>query len=306
MASKTIQAAALPRRSRRQANKQWIGVLFVLPSLLFVVAFFLLPLLMTAWMSLHDWPLLGKHSFIGVGNYLRMLHDKTFWSSLRFTSLYTLAVTPFLFLLGFGMALLARVPSRITGVFRTSVFLPAVLGLSTASLLFLWLLNDQVGVLNAGLVGLGFLKQPFVWQLNLSTSLLVVVAVITWKAAGNTMLFLLIGMQAIPAELYEAATVDGASAWQRLRFITLPLLRRTFALTLVLSVTGSYLAFDQFYVMTNGGPNNQTITSVYYLYNTAFGYYRLGYASALSLVLLVILGLLSVLQLRLLRDDTTV
>ena len=304
MVSKALEPAAPLRQSRRLARRQLVGVLFVLPSLLFVGTFFLAPLVMTLWMSLNDWPLLGKHRFIGLDNYARMLTDKTFWASLKFTSLYTLAVTPFLMVLGFGLAMLARMPSRITGAFRTGVFLPAVVGLSTASLLFLWLLNDQVGLFNAGLVGFGILKQPFTWQLSLSSSLAVVVGVITWKAAGNTMLFLLIGMQAIPAELYEAATVDGASAWQRLRFITLPLMRRTFALTLVLSVTGSYLAFDQFFVMTNGGPSNQTITSVYYLYNTAFGYYRLGYASAIAVVLLVILAVLSVIQLRLLRDDT--
>jgi multiple sugar transport system permease protein len=127
---------------------------------------------------------------------------------------------------------------------------------------------------------------------------------VTWKTVGFTMLLLVVGMQAIPEELLEAARVDGAGRWARLRHVTLPLLRRTFALALVLSVIGSFLGFDQFYILTHGGPQNQTITVVYWIYNNAFTYFKLGYGAALSLVLLAILVLISVVQLYLLRDTT--
>jgi len=119
------------------------------------------------------------------------------------------------------------------------------------------------------------------------------------------MILLLAGMQAIPGTLYQAAMVDGAGFWARLIYITLPLLRRTFALALILSVIGSYLAFDQFYIMTRGGPQNQTITAVYWIFNNSFTYFKMGYGSALSIVLLVILMVLSLIQLRILRDDTS-
>jgi multiple sugar transport system permease protein len=118
------------------------------------------------------------------------------------------------------------------------------------------------------------------------------------------MILLLTGMQAIPDEIYQAAMVDGAGYWGRIRYVMLPLLRRTFALALVLSVIGSYLGFDQFYIMTRGGPQNQTISVVYWIYANSFTYFKLGYGAALSIVLLGILAILSVVQLRLLRDET--
>jgi multiple sugar transport system permease protein len=126
-----------------------------------------------------------------------------------------------------------------------------------------------------------------------------------WKTVGFTMILLLTGMQAIPAELYESARVDGANYWEQLRYIMLPLMRRTFALALVLSVIGSYLAFDQFFIMTAGGPQNQTISVVYWIYKKSFTDFNLGYGASMSIVLLVILVVLSVIQMWLLRDDTT-
>jgi len=127
---------------------------------------------------------------------------------------------------------------------------------------------------------------------------------VVWKTAGLTMLLLLVGMQAIPDDLYAAAGIDGAGQLARLRYITLPLLRRTFALALTLSVIGSYLAFDQFYIVTQGGPEDSTITVVYWIFTNAFTYFKLGYGAALSLALLVILVAISVVQLYLLRDTT--
>lgn len=301
----TPPAAVAGRATRgRVLRPRWTGLLFALPALLFVVTFFFVPLGMTIWISLHNWPLLGQKTFIGLGNYVQLASDAEFWKSLRFTALYTLVLTPVLFVLAFGLANLANLKTRIAGIFRTAVFLPSVIGLGTASLLFLWMFNDQVGVLNAGLQSLGLIKQPYLWQIGYFSSMLAVIGMIVWKTVGASMLFMLIGIQSIPAELHEAARVDGASPWQRTRFITLPLMKRTFALALILSVTGSFLAFDQFYIMTGGAPNNSTITVVYWIYNTAFGYYKLGYASALSLVLLLVLGALSAVQLRLLRDET--
>jgi multiple sugar transport system permease protein len=190
------------------------------------------------------------------------------------------------------------------GLFRTAYFLPVVIGLGTASLLWVWMFNDQVGVFDGILQGLGLVKDPVEFLADPIGALIAIVVMITWKTAGFTMLLLVVGMQAIPDEFYEAATVDGAGRWARLRYITLPLLRRTFALALVISVIGSFLAFDQFYIMTHGGPQNQTITAVYWIYNNAFTYFKMGYGAALSIVLLIILIAISVVQLYLLRDTT--
>jgi multiple sugar transport system permease protein len=303
-ANSLSKVAPAVKRRHLLRNRQHAGLLFVLPAVSFTVVFFVIPLVMTGWMSLHDWPLMGAQSFIGLENYVRLASDGQFWSGLAFTTRYTLLVTPAIFILAFILALLVNLPLRFIGFFRTAYFLPVVIGLGTSSLLWVWLLNDRVGPFNGILLNLGWLKRPVVWLGDPDLAMTSIIVSIVWKTVGFTMVLLLTGMQAIPEELYQAAMVDGAGFWARLRFVTLPLLRRTFALALVLSVIGSYLAFDQFYIMTRGGPQNSTISVVYWIFNNSFTYFRLGYGAALSIVLLIILVILSVVQLRLLRDDT--
>jgi multiple sugar transport system permease protein len=167
-----------------------------------------------------------------------------------------------------------------------------------------WLLNDRVGIFNAMLLSLGVIDKAVVWLGTLNLALGSIVVSVVWKTVGFTMILLLTGMQAIPDELYQAAMVDGAGYWARLRHVMIPLLRRTFALALVLSVIGSYLAFDQFYIMTRGGPRNSTITVVYWIVNNSFTYFKMGYGAALSMVLMAVLLALSGLQLYVLRGDT--
>lgn len=289
----------------RQVGSRYAGLFFVLPAIIFTTIFFILPLAMTAFMSLHQWPLLGAHRFIGLDNYINMTRDSQFWNSLWFTTRYTLLVTPAIFILAFILALLVNIPLRFVGIFRTVYFLPAVIGLGTSSLLWVWLLNDRVGPINAILTQLGLMDRPVIWLADVNAVLPAVIVSIVWKTAGFTMILLLAGMQAIPSELYEVAKVDGANYFQRMRYIMLPLMRRTFALALVLSVIGSYLAFDQFYIMTAGGPQNQTISVVYWIYKNSFTNFNLGYGASLSIILLIILVILSAVQLYILRDDTS-
>lgn len=259
---------------------------------------------MTAWMSLYDWPLLGSKSFIGFENYRTLLSDRQFWNSLWFTTKYTAVITPIIFLLAFVLALIVQLPFRGVAFFRIVYFLPVVIGLATSSLLWVWLLNDRVGLFNQLLKDLGLIQKSVLWLGDKNLALLAVIVSVVWKTVGLTMILLLAGLQAIPRNFYEAARIDGADFWSQLRFITLPLLRRTFALALVLSVIGSYLAFDQFFILTRGGPQNSTISVVYWIFNNSFTYFKLGYGSALSMILLFILVLFSALQLYLLRDDT--
>ena len=293
----------LPQNSLGHTRKL-AGMAFVLPGVLFTLVFFIFPLFLTGWISLHDWPLLGQHRFIGLDNYSRLLNDQQFWASLWFTTKYTLAITPIIFILAFLLALIVKQPLKFVGVFRTAYFMPFVIGLGTSSLLWVWLLNDRVGIINRLLMDLHIIPQPVVWLGDINLLLPAVIISVVWKTVGFTMVLLLTGMQAIPDDLYEAAHVDGAGYWDQLWRITIPLLRRTFALALVLSVIGSYLAFDQFYIMTRGGPQNQTITVVYWIFANSFTYFKMGYGAALSIVLLLILVVISVFQLYLLRDDT--
>ncbi len=290
------------RRARFVPRQQRMGLFFVLPSVLFILVFFAVPLVMAVWVSLHNWPLFGPHQFIGFGNYTTLVKDPQFWRSLRFTTQYALLVTPAIFILGFVMALLVNRPLRGIGIFRTAFFLPNVIGFGAVCLMWYFMLNNELGIINAVLRLLGIIDGSMLWLANYDTAMLAIILMVVWKTAGGTMLLLLIGMQAIPDELYQAAMVDGANAWQRLRFIMLPLLKRTFALALVLSVTGSYLAFDQFYILTQGGPQNQTISLVYMIVNAAFIRFNVSYATTISIVLLFILVLLNGIQLFLLRE----
>ena len=209
-----------------------------------------------------------------------------------------------LLVLSLGLALLVQeTKRRRTGFLRTAFFLPVVTGLTTAALLFLGLLSPSAGPVDDILgwfgVRVDFLGDP-TWAL-IST-----VTMMTWRFAGFYMIILLAGLQAIPGDVYEAAAIDGASRWRTLRSVTIPLLRSSLAMSAVLIVTGGLVAFEQFYVLTRGGPDNSTVTMVMTIFRQAFSQFDLGTAAAMSVVVLVGLVLLNVLQLRVLRSKDEV
>lgn len=293
-----------PRR-RRASMRQWQGLLYIAPAMALVILFFVVPVLFTFWMSFHDWPLLGQPEWIGLDNYVQLLTDNKFFSALRFTAYYTVITTIAIFVVAFPLAIFVEKQRRGVGFYRTVFFMPVVVGLATASLLWVWLANVDSGLIGPAIRMMGFSGKKVNLLATFDSAFWTIIVMVVWKVAGFTMIILLTGLQSIPAELNEAARIDGASRWQRFRRLTLPLMRRTIALALILSVTGSVLAFDQFYIMTSGGPQNRMISVVYYIFNQSFVSFHLGYGSALSIALLGILIVLSIVQLRLLRvgDD---
>lgn len=266
-----------------------------------VTVFFLIPVLFTLWMSLHRWPLLGAPRWIGLGNYTRMLTDARFFTALGFTAHYTVVVTIAIFAVAFPLAFFVEKQRRFVSAYRTIIFLPVVVGLSSASLLWVWLANVDSGLFAPLFQALGLTAGRVNLLATFDMAFLTVIVMVVWKIAGFTMIILLTGLQAIPAELTEAARIDGARRWQRFQHLTLPLMRRTLALALILSITGSILAFDQFYIMTSGGPQNRMISVVYYIFNQSFVSFNLGYGAALSIALLAILVAISIAQLWLLK-----
>jgi multiple sugar transport system permease protein len=298
-------AVDTPKQRRGMGSKrkrQLTGVVMASPAMVLIGVFFLVPLVMTFWISLHNWPLLGRRRFIGLDNYVRALADPGFHSALTFTLLYTLVITPILFLLGLGLALLVRRKVRAAGVFQSIYFMPVCIGFAAGSFLWLYLGQSQIGPLFDLLRRVGLVGRDSNLYAGMWSALLLVIAMVTWKVVGLQMLLLLSGLQSIPDEVSEAARIDGASRWQAFLHVTLPLLRPTLALVLVFSVAGSLLAFDQFFIMTGGGPSNQTITAVYAIYRTSFISFRLGYGAALSVFLMVILAIVSAIQMLLLRN----
>ncbi len=306
-----MTASAQPYRSGRSRHSPWarrraiLGLAYVTPALIVVSLFFLVPLALAFYISLTEWNVAGFKEFVGLENYQRLLNDSRWIEALKFTTYYTVVVSTLTFAMGFGLALLVRSRLRRFVALRTAFYLPVVIGLATASFIFLYLFNDQIGAVNALLKGLGLIQGDVAWLANPDTAFLTLLVLTVWKNAGFAMITLLIAMQAVPEELYEAARVDGASAWQSLRSITVPLILPTIALVVLLLVIGSYLAFDQFYIITRGGPNNSTITATYWIYNQAFVGFKFGYSTAMSVVLMLFLVVLGALQLRILRRDAT-
>jgi multiple sugar transport system permease protein len=296
-------APGRPGRRPSWRSRSLKGIGYAAPTAAIVGVLFLAPLALVVWMSLHRWPLLGRPTRNFPANYTKIADNALFIDAVGFTLKYTAIVTVVLSLVALGLALLVQERRRGVGVFRTAFFLPAAVGFATASLLFYGMLNSGIGPIDGVLRQLGLIDAPVEWTGTPGKALASTIGLVLWRFAGFNMLILLTGLQSIPVDVYEAAKVDGASRWQSFRGITLPLLRPTIALMLILSITGSLLAFDQFFIFTNGGPDNSTTTMVMVIYREAFFRFDLGAAAALSVVLLLFLVALNAVQLRVLRRD---
>ncbi len=283
-------------------RSRYEGLLYLMPALVFVLIFTVYPFLQMLWMAFHDWPLLGEKKFIGLGNFVKVWNDTQFWTSLGFTLKYTLIITPILMGLGYLVALLVATNSPLRKFTRGVVFTPVVIGLGASSLLWYWLFNAEQGLINKLLIDLHLIAKNIVWfGANPDAGMWAVIVSVVWKVLGFGMILFVAAIQAIPSEINEATMIDGASYWQRIRRITLPLTYRTLLLVTLVSVVGSLLAFDQFYIMTAGQPRNWTATSVFFIFLNSFPFFKLGYGAALSLVLTAIIFVLMVLQMMLSR-----
>ena len=287
---------ASPRGLRsRRGVRPVTGWFYAVPTALFVALLFVVPLLMVGKMSVSDWPLLGgDQGFNAPENFVAVFDNRFFIDSVIFTLKYTVLATVLLIALGLGLALLVQELTRWKGLLRTAFLIPSALGLASASLLFYVLYSPLAGPFAefTKATGFTFLGTP---DAALGSTLFLIV----WRFAGFYMLLMLVGLQGIPDEVYEAARIDGASRFQTFVGITLPLLRPTLALTTVLCITGSLLAFEQFYILTKGGPDNSTITVVQLIYSMAFqGQNDLGVAAALSVIVLLALVVINIGQLR--------
>jgi multiple sugar transport system permease protein len=289
-------------RAGTAARRPVVGLAFVAPAAVLVAALFLVPLGILVYMSFTDWPLLGSPHFNGLANYRALGADDRFVGAIKFTLVYTAITTVVLFAVAFVLVAISGSKRRGAVFYRTAFFLPYVVGTAAASSMWWINSNDQLGIVNKALQDTGLMSTPADLLGTPDRALFTVIALVVWKFVGFQVLILLVGLQSIPVEWYEAARIDGASTWQRLRFITLPAMRPTLSLLTILSITGSLLAFDQFFVLTHGGPDNSTVTVVLALYNKAFQSFRLGSAAAEAVVILIVLVLVNAIQLRLFRE----
>ncbi len=285
-------------RRRRPRDDRRVAWLFLAPVLVGFAVFYGYPTVRGVWFSLTDYSLLNTPSFVGSDNYARLVADAQFWNALKVTAYYVLVNIGSQTVVALGLATLMHRLTRSV-VLRAMLLVPWLVPNVTVGLLWLWLLDANLGFVNhllsaLGLGTIGFFTSP-------SWAMPSVALVNTWAYTGYTALLLYAGMLQIPQHLYESAAIDGAGEVGMFRRITLPLLRPILALVLVVSLIGSFQIFDTVAVTTKGGPVSATRVIYFYIYQEAFTYFHMGYAAAAAMALVVILGLLTAVQMRLLR-----
>ncbi|MBE1585726.1 carbohydrate ABC transporter permease [Nonomuraea angiospora] len=287
---------------RQRLRDPVTGLLFVLPVLVLFLIFRIFPSLGAAGMSLTNWNIGGDWEFIGADNYARLLDDVNFWLSLRVTLVYVAIYVPLTLLVALGTALLLNQVVFMRGLFRGMLFLPYVTSFVLAGIIWRWIYEFD-GLINGLLAKADLGPVAFLEQSAVILPALAVVSV--WKGFGYSMLILLAGLKSIPSSYLEAATVDGASAWQRFRRITLPLLKPTIFFVVVIETISAFQTFDTVYVMTGGGPARATYTLIFGIYDHGFRSFDFGYAATWGMVLFAIVLIVSLVQRRFLDRGNT-
>ncbi len=271
--------------------------IFLLPVLLSLAIFLLGPLLYAFYISFHEFSFMvpEQSKFVFLDNYINLFSDDTFLKALKNTAVYSLGVVPIQMAVAFLLAVAVNSDIKGKTFFRVAFFLPTVTSSVAVSFMFMWIYS-KTGILN---YLISFLGLPAVdWLNSVQFALPALMALAIWTTVGNFMIIYLAGLQDIPRSVYEAADLDGLNVWQRVRFITWPLLKNTTYFVLIMSTIGTFQVFDTFYVITKGegGPLDSTMTVVLYLFKAAFKNFEMGYASAMAFMLFVIIFVLSVVQ----------
>jgi multiple sugar transport system permease protein len=300
-----VSTATVPTGVRRTARLIWrerSAYAFLAPGLILFSIFTVFSLGFAFYLTFREWNILEPEKpFIGLQNYRDMIGDEDFRRSVINTFYFTGASVPLGMSIGLGVALLLNQPLRGRTVLRTLYFLPVVTPFVVAAIVWKWLYNGDFGPINYYLLKTHLISEPLLWLSDKNLAMPAVVLMSVWTSVGFSMVVYLAALQGVPAELYESARIDGAGAWARFRYVTLPMLAPSTLFLMVMGIIGSFQVFTQIYIMTSGGPVNRTSTMVYYIYESAFKFYEMGYASTLAYALFVLLLVFTVIQLRLYR-----
>ncbi|MBF4602890.1 MULTISPECIES: carbohydrate ABC transporter permease [Curtobacterium] len=293
-----LASTTVPRR-RRPRNDLWLALLFIAPAAIGFVVFLAWPTVRGIYLSFTSYNLLTEPEFTGLQNYARLVQDSIFWHSMVVTIEYVLINIVIQTVVALFIAVMMHRLTKSTFV-RGIVLAPYLVSNVVAALVWLWILDTQLGIGNEMLAALGLDRIPFlqsdVWGIP-SIALINV-----WRHVGYTALLIFAGLQSLPETVYEAGRIDGASEWKMFWRITVPLLRPILSLVLIITVIGSFQVFDTVAVTTQGGPANATNVVQNYIYNLAFGRFQFGYASAVSVALLIVLSIITIIQYRLTRS----
>jgi raffinose/stachyose/melibiose transport system permease protein len=285
--------------------KQLEPVIWLAPAVILYLVFKILPLIAGLYLSVLDWNGIDPAKFVGPNNYLDFFNDDLVGQALGNNVLYALGTVTGKMILSLFLALLLNQALRGRSVYRTALFMPVVMSFVVVSILWAWLYNPQFGLVNQILqaLGLKFLIQDWLGSPTMALPSLMIVDI--WKWYGFHMVIFLAGLQTIPAELYEAASIDGASRWDNFWRITFPLLQPVMLVNVTISLMGAFNVFDIPYIMTEGGPGNATLVMALHIYIRGFKFYKFGYAAALNYVLLVIVTLVGTVQMWLMSRGKT-
>lgn len=273
----------------------WVAV-FLLPNLIGFLTFIVFPLISSLAISFTNWDLISTMEFIGIENYKQLLSDNEFWSAFKHTITFIVGYLPLVMIFGLACALLLNRKVNFRAFFRAAYFLPVVTSWVAVSLVWKWLFNPSYGLINyflsfVGIDGLNWLQDE-----NLAMPAIIITSV--WKDIGFVMVIFLGGLQNISTSYYEAAEIDGANSWKKFWNITLPLLTPTTFFVTIISLINSFQVFDQVMIMTEGGPGGATNVLVQNIYNHAFRYFEMGYASAMSWILFIVIFVITLIQMR--------
>lgn len=279
---------------RQRFSRSLIPYLYLSPVLIGLAVFTIGPILVSFFLSFTDYELGLKANWIGAENYAQIADSDTFMQSLRNTLLYVLLYVPFAVIFSFALALLVNGKLRMRGFFRTAFFLPVVTSMVAAALIWGWLYHPDIGLLNYALSLIGI--QGARWLEDPDTALSALVMVGVWKNAGYNMLIFLAGLSGISSEVIEAAKLEGANAWHRIRYVLVPMLAPVIFFVTVITTISAFQIFEQTYILTKGGPANSTLTLSYYIWQMAFQFFDMGQASAMAYVLFAVLAILTLIQ----------
>jgi multiple sugar transport system permease protein len=294
------QSDSAPQSRRRVARRQVVrrhiaGWLFASPWIVGFVLWTLGPMLASLALSFTEWDLISQPQWVGLRNYQELLADALVWKTLSVTTLYAVVSVPLHLVIGMALAMLLNRPIRGVRIYRTLLYLPAVLSGVAVALLWRWLLSADFGLVNLLLSYVGIQGPSWLGDERWALPSLIVMSL--WGVGAGTIVYLA-GLQGIPTDLYEAAEVDGAQGWARFRHITLPMMTPVLFFQLIVGVIAALQTFTQAFIITKGGPNNATNFVLLYLYRNAFQYFRMGFASALAWVLFIYILLLTLLMFR--------
>jgi len=275
--------------------------LMVSPYILHLGFFVLFPIVFSVILMFHRWNIISPMEFVGFQNFVKLFQDRLFFQSILNTLIFLLIHIPLQIVIALFLAEMLNQKIRLRGLLRASYFLPVVISGVVVTIVWSQLYGQDTGLLNRILVNIGLPKVG--WLIDPAIAMPSIAIMATWKNVGLYVVLFLVGLQSVPPQYYEAADIDGASHWQKFRYITIPAINPTIFMVVILSTIGGFSLFIEPYIMTSGGPLNSTVSAVLYIYKQAFTYYHMGYAAALGFFFAAIIMLFVFIQRKVIERD---